>query len=159
MWVGLETLLNGLFCTCLVTKSCLILCNPMDCSIPGFPVLHYLLDFAQAHVHWVSDGIQSSHPLSPASPPAFNLSQHQGLFQWHGSSHQVDKVLRFSAPASVLPMNIQDWFSLGFTGLISLQSKALPRVFSTTIQKHQFFSARPSLWSDFHIHTWLLEKT
>ena len=154
MWVGLETLLNGLFCTCLVTKSCLTLCNPMDCSIPGFPVLHYLLDFAQAHVHWVSDGIQSSHPLSVPSPSTFNLSQHHGLFQWVGSSQQVDKVLRFSAPASVLPMNIQDWFSLGFTGLISLQSKGLSRVFSnTTIQKHQFFGIQPFLWSNSHIHT------
>ena len=64
-----------------------------------------------------------------------------------------------SASASVLPMNIQDWFPLGLTGLISLQSKGLPRVFSsTTIQKHQFFRSQPSLWSNSHIHTWLLKK-
>ena len=67
---------------------------------------------------------------------------------------------RASASASVLPMNIQDWFALGLTGLISLLSKGLSRVFSnTTVQKHQFFGAQPSLWSNSHIHTWLLEKT
>ena len=65
----------------------------MDCSMPGFPVLHHLPEFVQTHVHWVGDVIQPSYPLSPASPPALNLSQHQGLFQWVGSSHQVAKVL------------------------------------------------------------------
>ena len=78
---------------CSVNKSCLTLCNLMDCSTPGFPVLHYLLEFAQTQVHWVSDAIQPSHPLSPPSPPALNLSQHQGVFQWVSSSHQVTKVL------------------------------------------------------------------
>ena len=68
---------------------CPALCESMDCSMPGFPVLHYLLDFAQTHVHWVVDAIQPSHPWSPPSLPALNLSQHQGLFQWVGSSHQV----------------------------------------------------------------------
>ena len=67
----------------------------MVCSMPGFPVFHYLLEFAQTHVHRVSDAIQSSHPLSSPSPPAFNLSQHQSLFQWVSSSHQVAKVLEF----------------------------------------------------------------
>ena len=66
--------------------------DPMDCSKPGFPVFHYLLEFAQIHAHWVGDAIQPSHPLSSPSLPAFNLSQHQGLFQWIGSSHQVVKV-------------------------------------------------------------------
>ena len=66
---------------------------PMVCSTPGFPILHYLPEFAQTHVHWVDEAIQSSHPLSLPSPPAFNLSQHQGLFQWVSSSHQVAKVL------------------------------------------------------------------
>ena len=83
----------------------------MYCSIPGFPVLHYLPEFAQTHVRWINDAIQPSHPLSPLSPsPAFSLSQHQGLFQGVSSSHQVAKVLEFSALASVLPMNIQYWF-------------------------------------------------
>ena len=64
------------------TQSCPTLCDPMDCSTPGFPVHDQLLDLAQTHVHWVGDAIQPSHPLSSPSPPAFNLSQHQGLFQW-----------------------------------------------------------------------------
>ena len=80
-------------CCCSVIQSCLTLCNPMDCSMPSFPVLHYLPEFAQTHNHWVNDAIQPSHPLSPPSPPAFNLSQHQGLFQRVASSHQVAKVL------------------------------------------------------------------
>ena len=67
-------------------------CEPVDCSTLGFPVLHCLLEFAQTHVHWVGDAIESSHPLLPTSP-ALNLSQHQGLFQWVGSSHQVAKGL------------------------------------------------------------------
>ena len=69
------------------------LCNFVDSSAPVFPVLHYLAEFAQTHVRWVNDAIQPSHPLSPSSPPAFNLSQYQGLSQWVGSLHQVAKVL------------------------------------------------------------------
>ena len=76
-----------------VTQSCLILCDPMNCSRPGFPVHHQLLELAQTYVHRVGDAIQPSHPLSSLSPPAFNLSQHQGLFKWVNSSHQVAKVL------------------------------------------------------------------
>ena len=78
-----------------VTHSCLTLCDPMDCSMPGLPVHHQLPEFTQSHVHWVSDAIQPSLPLSSPSPPAFNLSQHQSLFQWVSSSHQVAKVLEF----------------------------------------------------------------
>ena len=80
-------------CGCSVAKSCLTLCDPMDCSLPGFPVLHYLLELAQTHVHWVSDAIQPSRPLLSPSPPAFKISKHQGLFQGVGSLHQVAKVL------------------------------------------------------------------
>ena len=76
-----------------VPQSCLTLCNPMDCSSPGFPVHHQLLDLAHTHVHQVSDAIQPSHLLSSPSPPAFNLSQHQGLFQGASSFHHVAKVL------------------------------------------------------------------
>ena len=79
-----------------VAWSCLTLCNPMDCSKPSLPVHHQLPEFTQIHVHWVGDAIQPSHPLSSPSPPALNLSQHQGLFQWVSSSHQVAKVLDFS---------------------------------------------------------------
>ena len=78
---------------CSVAKSCLTLCNPMDCSTPGFSVLQCLSEFSQTHILWVSDAIQPSHPLSSLSPPAFSLSQHQGLFQWVSSLHQVAKVL------------------------------------------------------------------
>ena len=74
-----------------VTQSCLTLCNPMDCSMPGLPVHHQLLELTQPHVHWVGDAIQPSHPLSSPSPPTFNLSQHQGPFQWASSLHQVAK--------------------------------------------------------------------
>ena len=77
-----------------VTQLCLTLCDPMDCSTPGFPVHHQLLELLQTHVYRVSDAIRRCHPLSSPSPPAFNLSQHQGLFQWVNSSHQV-KVLGF----------------------------------------------------------------
>ena len=73
--------------------SCIWLCDPMNCSMPGFPVLHHLPEFAQTHVHWVGDAIQVYHPLSPSSPPALNLPQHQGLFLWIDSSYQVAKVL------------------------------------------------------------------
>ena len=76
-----------------VAQSCPTLCNPMDCSMPGFPVHHELLELAQTHVHLVSDASQPSHPLLSPSPPAFNLSQDQGLFQWVSSSHQIAKVL------------------------------------------------------------------
>ena len=155
LWIYIQWLL--LFSHSVVSNSLW----SMDCSTPGFPVLHHLQELAQTHVHWVRDAIQPSHPLSSPSPPAFYLSQHQGLFQWVDSLHQVAKVLiGTSASASVLPINIQGWFPLGLTGLTSLQSKGLSRVFSnTTVQKHQFFGAQPFLRSSSHIHTWLLEKS
>ena len=78
-----------------LNQSCLTLCDPMDCSTPGLPVHHQLPEFTQTHVHWVGDAIQPSHPLSSPSSPAFNLSQHQGLFQWVSSFHQVAKVLEY----------------------------------------------------------------
>ena len=261
-----------------VVKSCPTLCDPMDCSTPGFPVLQYLLEFAQTRVHWVSsvqfssaaqscptlcnpmnrsmpgfpvhyqlpkstqthvnlvdDAIQPSHPVIPFSsrPQSFPASgpfpmsqlfssggqsigvsaltsvppmntqdwsplgwigwislQSKGLSrvfsnttlsQWYyltiSSSATLFSFCLQSFPesgsfpmsqfftsggqstgasASVLPMYIQGWFPLGLTGLISLLSKGLSRVFSsTTIQKHQFSGAQPSLWSTFHIRTWL----
>ena len=79
----------------LVTQSCLTLCKPMDCSMPGFPVHHQIPEFTQANVHHISNVIQTSHPLLSPSPPTFNLSQHQGLFQWVSSSQQVAKILEF----------------------------------------------------------------
>ena len=122
-----------------VTQSCLTFCDPMDCSTTGFPV--QIPELAQIHVHQVGDAIQPSHPLS--SPPAFNLSHHQGLFKWVYFFASGGQSIGASASASVLSMNIQDWFPLGLTGLISLLSKGLSRVFSnTTVQKHQFFGAQ-----------------
>ena len=78
-----------------VAQSYLTLCDPTDCSTPVFPVHHQRPEFTQTHVHWVSDAIQPSHPLSSPSPPAFNLSQHQGLFKWVSFSHHVAKVSEF----------------------------------------------------------------
>jgi len=78
---------------CSVVKSCPTLCDPMDCSMSGLSVPHHLPEFAQVHVHWISDVIQPSHPLLPSSSSTFSLSQHQGLFQWVSCSHQVAKVL------------------------------------------------------------------
>ena len=78
-----------------LTQSCPTLCNSMDCSTPGLPIHHQLMEFTQTHVHWVDDTIQPFHPLSSPSAPAFNLSQHQSLFKWVSSSHQVAKVLEF----------------------------------------------------------------
>ena len=94
------------------------LCKPMNCSTPGFLILHSLPDFVQTHVHWVSDAIQPSHPLSSPSPPALNLSQHQRLLQWVGSLHQVAKVLEFyfsTSPSNEYSELVSfriDWFDL-----------------------------------------------
>ena len=119
----------------------LALCDPMDCSIPGLPVRHQLPEPTQIHVHRVGDAIQPSHPLSSPSPPAFNLSKHQGLFQWIRWPKYWSLSFSFS-PSS----EYSDWFPLGWTGWISLQPKGLSRVFSnTTVQKHQFSSSQLSL--------------
>ena len=142
-----------------VTQSHPVLCNPMDCSTPVFPVLHHLPEFAQTHLHWVRDDIQPSHPLSSLSYPAFNLSQHQGLFQWVSSLHQVAKVLEFQ----LQHQSFQWIFRTGFLqdGLVGSPCSpgTLSRVFSNnTVQKYQFFSTQLSLQSNSHIHTWLLEN-
>ena len=115
-------------CCCSVAQSYPTLCNPMDCSMPGFPVLHHLLELAQTQVHQVGDANQPSHPLLAPCLPAFNLSQSFSVSQLFESGGQS---VGASASASVLPMNIQDWFPLGLTDLI-LQSKGLSRVFSNT---------------------------
>ena len=128
-----------------VAQLCWTLWDLMGCSTPGLPVHHQLPEFTQTLVHRVSDAIQPSHPLLSPFPPAFNHSQHHRLqmSQFLASDGQSTGV---STSASVLPENIQDWFPLGWTGWISLQSKGLSRVFSnTTVQKHQFFSTQLSL--------------
>ena len=136
-----------------VAQSCPTICNPMNCSTPGLPV--QLLELAETRVHRVGNAIQTSCPRSSPSPPAPNPSQHQGLFQWVNSSHEVAKVLEFQLQHP----SFQDWSPLGWTGWISLQSKGLSRVFSnTTVQKHQLFGSQLSSQSNSHIHTWPLEK-
>ena len=124
----------------------------MDFSTPCLPVHHQLLEFTQAHVHWVSDAIQPSHPQSvpfSSRPQSFPASGSFPMSQFFPSGAQR---VGASASASVLPMSIQGWFPLGWTGQISLLSKGLSRVFSnTTAQKHQFFRTQPSLWFNSHI--------
>ena len=149
--------LNKLFgqpnscCCCSVTKSCPTLCDPMDCSPPGFPVHHHLSEIAQSCPlsRWCHPTISSSVTRFPSchqSFPASGSFPMSWLFKWSGQN--------IRASASVLLMNIQDLFPLGLTGLISLQSKELSRVFSTTIWKHQFFGAQSSLWSNSHMTIW-----
>ena len=115
------------------------------------------MSLLKTHVHWVSDAIQSSHPLVPfCLLVPFSSIRVFAKSEFLASGGQSIGV---SASASVLPMNIQDWFPLGWTGWMSLQSKGLSRVFSrTTVWKHQFFGAQFSLWSNSNIHTWPLEK-
>ena len=118
---------------CSVAKSCLTLCNPKDCSTPGFPVHHQLLESTQTHVHWVSDAIQPSYPLLSPSLPALNLSQHQGLFPVSQFFSSGGHSIGVSASASVLPMNIQDWFPFGLTGCYFL---AVQGTLKSLLQHH-----------------------
>ena len=145
---------------CSVAKLCPTLCNFIwpHCSTAGFPGFDYHLEFAQTHVHcqWCHPTISSSVVPCSSCPQSFPVSTSFPMSQFFASSGQI---IGASAAASVLLMNIQGWFPLGLTGLISLQSKGLSRIFSnTTVQKHQFFGAQPSLWSNSHICSWLLEK-
>ena len=130
--------------------------DSMDCSMPGFSPLHYSPEFAQTHVHWVSDAIQSPYPLSSPSPLPLNLSQHQGLFQWVYSLHQVAKYYSFSFRSS--PSNEysglvsfrMDWFDLlGVQGTLE-----------SLLQHHsaKVSILQPSLWFNPHMHTWPLEE-
>ena len=141
-------------CCCSVTQSCPSLCNPMDCSTPGFPVLHHHTEPAQTHVHCVNDASQASHPLLSPSPLPSVFSSIRVFSNELALGIRWPKYWSFSFSISILNMNIQDWFPLGLTCLISLQSKVLSRVFSnTTIQNHQFFGTQLSSQSNSHIHT------
>jgi len=105
-----------------VAQLCLTLCDPMDCSTPGLPVHHQLLEFTQIHVHRIGDAIQPSHPLSSPSPPTFNLSQHQGLLQWVSSSHQVAKVLEFQLQHQFFQWIFRtDLFRMDWLDLLAVQ--------------------------------------
>ena len=143
-------------CCCSVAQSCLTLCDPMGCIMPGFPVLHHLPELAQTHVHWVCNAIQPSHPLVPFSSclQSFPAS---GSFPMMTLQIRWPKYWSFSF--SMSPSNeYSGLISLGLTGLI-LQSKGLSRVFSNaSVLKHQFFGAQPFSWSNSQIHTRLLEK-
>ena len=142
---------------CSVAKLCLTLCDPMDCSMPGFPVLHYLPELAQTHVHWVV--MASNHLilccplfLLPSIFPSIRVFSNKSVLHIRWQEY-------WSSASAQYPMNIEGWFPLGLTGSISFQPKGLSRVISsTTLRKHQFFGAQPFLWSNSHIHTWLLEK-
>ena len=144
---------------CSVAKSFLTVWNPMNCSKPRLPVSHYFPEFAHVHVHWNQwfyPAISFSvFPFSsfPQSFPTFKFFPLSWLFTSGGQS------IGASTSAPVIPMNIQGWFPLGFTDLNSLLSKGLLTVFLiTTIQKHHFFGSQTSLWSNSHIHIWLLER-
>ena len=113
LWFSLGIFLLGLQFSSVI-QSCPTLCNPMECSTPGLPIHHQLLEVTQTRVHWVGDAILPFYPLSSLSPPTFNLSQKPVLrIRWPS--------IGVSASTSVLPMNIQDWFILGWTGWFSLQ--------------------------------------
>ena len=113
-------------------QSCLTLCNPIHCSTPDLPVHHQLSEVTQTHIHWVGDAIQPSHPLSTPSPLAFNLFQHQGLFKWVSSLHQVPKYWSFSF--SISPSN-------EYSGLISFRMDwldlfAVQETLKSLLQQH-----------------------
>ena len=128
-------------CCCSVAQLCLTLCDSMDCRTPAFSVLHYLPEeFDQTHVHWASDAIQPTHPLSSPFPPAFSLSLHQGLFQWVGSLHQVAKVLEvqlqhqsFHEYSWLISFRI-DWFAL-----LASQESSPTHSSNTSILQHSAF--------------------
>ena len=145
-----------------VAQSCLTLWDTMDCSTPGFPVHHQLLELAQTHVHWVSDSFQLSNPLSSPCPPAFNFSHHQVFSNESVLRIRWPKYWSFSF--SISPSNEYSGlisFRVNWLYLLVVQGtlkSLLQFFFNTTVQKHQFFSAQLSLYSNSHIHTWLLEK-
>ena len=146
-------------CCCSVAKSCPTICDPMDCNTPGSPVLHCLLEFVQNSYQlnqWCYLTISSSVAPFSSCPQSFPES---GSFPMSRLFTSGGQSIGASASASVLPRTIHGWSTLGLTGLISLQSKGLSRVFSnTTVWKHQFFGAQPSLWSSSHICICVLEK-
>ena len=125
-----------------VLQSCLTLCHPMDCSIPGLLVHHQLPEFTQTHIHWVSDAIQPSHLLSSPSP-VFNLSQHQGIFKWVSSSHQVAKVLEFQLQHQSFQWIFRTDFL--YNGLVG--SPHSPRDSQESSPKPQFKSINSSVLS------------
>ena len=144
-----------------VAQSCPTVCNPMDFSTLGFPVHHQLPELAQTHVQWVSDAIHPSHPLSSPSPPAFNLSQHQGLFQWVSSSHQVAKGLEFQLQHQSFQWIIS--FRMDWLDLLAVQGtlKSFLQHHSSkasVLQCSAFFIVQishPYMWETIALTRWL----
>ena len=141
---------KGLYVVVVQSLSCVRLCNPMNCSTPGFPDLQCFPEFTQTHVHWVGDAMEPlilccPLLLLPSIFPSFKVFSSELALHIRWSKY-------WSFSFSTSPSNnIQGWYPLGLTGLISLQSKELSRVFSsTTVKKHQFFSTQTSLWSNYH---------
>ena len=137
---------------------CLTLCDAIDCGMPEFLILHYFLEYALTRIHWVHHAIQPSCLLVIpfSSPQSFLASGSFPMSRLFASSSQSNGT---ATSASVLPMNIQGWFCIELTGLISLLSKELLSFLQHhRIQKHQFFGTHSSLLSNYHIHTWLQEK-
>ena len=132
-----------------VAQSCLTLCDPMNHSTPGLPVHHQLPEFTRTHVHWVSDAIQPSQPLSSPSPPAPNPSQHQSLFQWVNSSHEEAKVLEFQLQYHSLQRNPRA--DLRQNGLV--ESHGSPRDSQEPSPTPQFKSIYSSVLSFLHSPT------
>ena len=142
-----------------VTQSCPTLCNPMDCSMPGLPVHHQLAEFTQTHVHWVGIAIQPSYPLSSLSSPTFNLSQHQGLFKWVSSSHQVAKVLEFQLQHQSFQWIFRTDFL--YDGLVgspcsprdSQESSPTPqfKCISSSVLSFLYSPTLTSMWNYFHM--------
>ena len=151
--------LRGYICYS-VAQSCLTLCDPMDCSMPGCPVLYHLLEFFQTHVHWVGDANQPSHSLSshpllllPSIFPSIRVFSNKSVLRirWPKDSSFSFSIILSKEHPGLISFRM-DWW-------ISLQSKGLSRVFSnTTLQKHQFFGTQPSSLSNSHVHTWPQEK-
>ena len=132
-WIWLPyTVILG-FADVVQFPSCVWLCHPMDWSMPRLPVPLHLLEFAQVHVYCIGDTIQPFHPLTPSSPSALSLSQHQGLFQWVGCLYQVTKILELQLHCQSFQWSIQGWFPLRLTGLISLLSKGLSGVINSLV--------------------------
>ena len=133
-----------------VAQLCLTLCDPMNCSTTGLPVHHQLLEFSQTHIHWVSDAIQPSHPLSSPSPPAPNPSQHQSIFQWVNPSHEVAKVLDFQPQHHSLQRNPRaDLLQNGLVGSPcspsdSQESSPTPQFKASILQHSAFFTVQLS---------------
>ena len=145
------------YCCCSVPKLGLALCDPMDCSPPGSSILLYSPDFPQIHVHWVSDAIQLSHPLSVPSPLILILSQHQGLFQWIGSLYQLAKVVELQ----LHHQSFQWIFRVNFLYIDLFDPLSTQGTLKSLLQHH---SSKASIlrrsaffWSNSHICTWLLE--